>query len=381
MTLTAAAPEAERTQSSSAAGRYFLPGENLVIRPEWRRSASPVYARARVRAPGRLHFNVWDFSRMQPVTPGGGGLGTSTTTAMHEVEVLAGGGGGGGDEAAVPPAARHLVRLFAEVVGHPAGELHVRVPARVAHVHAGFGSNVTFNTAVVAGLNALFGSPLSVGEMWEMLTRNFVENADEERLYWGLETGVGESCLLYGGVVWVDEHCRFVGSVPAEGLWVVTARGVVETLASPMVLALEGAAREGVGDTAEADIVAVEAQRYQREHGAALAALVRSRLRPALLRGDLRGLLSLGWELNEVGTFRLLERMYRAEVLRGLAEEARREGALYAGMSSAGPSVFALAASEGEAEHLRGVLEGRFGEHFRDFAVGRAGTRLSVEVE
>lgn len=364
---------------NDAASRYFLPGENFVVRPEWRRPARPLYARARVRAPGRLHFNVFDFSRMQPVTPGGGGLGTSTTTVVHEVEVWAG-PRGAADEVTIPTA-RHLVRLFAELTGHPAEELHVSVPARIAHVHSGFGSNVTFNTALVAGLNALFGSPLSVPEMWDLLTLNFVENADGERLYWGLETGVGESCLLYGGLVWVDEHCRFVGSVPTEGLWVVTASGIVEKLASPMVLELENAAAQGVGDTAEADIVAREAQRYQQEFGAEMRRFLDTRMRPALLRGDAHGLLSLGWELNRVGTFRLLERMYRADVLNALADAVRAEGGLYANMSSAGPSFFVFAGSEEGAQHLRTVLEERFGDYFRDVAVGRVGTKLTVELE
>lgn len=382
--MTIMSPGAAGTVQDEVAGgepgRYFLPGERLVVRPGWRRpGARPLYARVRGHAPGRLHFNVFDFSRMRPELPGGGGLGTSTTTARSEVVVTA--GATPPDGAAEIPTARHLVRLFAELAGYPAEELHVSVPERIAHVHSGFGSNVTFNTAVVAGLNALFGSPLSVGEMWDLLTLNFVENADAERLYWGLETGVGESCLLYGGLVWVDEHCRFVGSIPTDGLWVVTATGIVEKLASPMVLALEQAAAQGVGDTAEADLVAVEAQRYQREHGAALRRFLDRSLRPALLRGDLRGLLSLGWELNRVGTFRLLERMYRADVLNELVDTARRAGALYANLSSAGPSFFAFAESEARAQELRGALEARFGGYFGTFATGRAGTRLTVEVE
>ncbi|MBV9107981.1 MAG: hypothetical protein JO306_01075, partial [Gemmatimonadetes bacterium] len=86
---------------------YFLPGEQLCIRDEWRRQAGPTHGRARVWAPARLHFNVIDFFQMQPMIPGGGGFGFSTTGLWQEVEISLGGGG-----AAVPPTAQHLVRLF-----------------------------------------------------------------------------------------------------------------------------------------------------------------------------------------------------------------------------------------------------------------------------
>ncbi|HEX2202102.1 MAG TPA: hypothetical protein VHG91_02335 [Longimicrobium sp.] len=358
------------------AERYFLPGTDFRIRPEWRRPARPVFARARALAPGRLHFNVWDFSKMAPVVPGGGGLGCSTSAALSEIEVTA---EGDGVEAPVPTAA-HLARLMAEMVGYEGG-LRISVPDRIAHVHSGYGSNVTFNTGVVAAVNALFGTPFSLAEMWDILTQNFVENADERHVYWGLDTGVGESCLLYGGLVWVDEHARHVGHADLDGIWVVTAAGDKAALANARLRALGQTTSRGVGDEEEKELLAIECQKYQAEFGERHTAFVERRLKPFLLRNDARGLLRLGWELNEIGTYQVLLAYWEPEILEASVRAAREAGSLYAMMSSAGPSLFALAEGRAAAERVRDALEGRFSGYFSSFAVGKAGVRLTVEVE
>ena len=141
--------------------RYFQPGQRLHLRPEWKRKAEPLYAQARVSAPGRLHFCVFDFSKMAPGL-GGGGLGISTNTAGNEIVVSVGKSGAQGDLA---PSGQHLLELFKQAVGYGKDDISIVVPERIAHFHGGFGSNVTFNTAVMAGLNAVFGSPFSVQEI------------------------------------------------------------------------------------------------------------------------------------------------------------------------------------------------------------------------
>jgi hypothetical protein len=356
---------------------FFLPGTGFHVRDEWRRSARPLYRRARVHAPGRLHFNVFDFTRMRREVPGAGGLGISTATARHEVVVEVGGAG----PVSPLPTGTHLVRLFAELVGHDADDLRVRLPERITSVHSGFGSNVTFNTAVLAGLNALFGSPFSLPEVWEILVRNFVEVGDEARVYRGFDTGVGEACLLYGGLVWVDADARWVGSASADGLWVVTAEGDGQKLASDYLRGVGQAAERGIGHEEEDVTVATICADYQRELGEAHLRFLDERLKPMLLRDDARGLLSLGWEMNETGTYVLMTRLFRAEVLDAVQAAAREAGGLYFNMSSAGPSIFVMAGSEDDARRVAGALEERFGEWFANFRVGRAGEKLRIEVE
>ena len=355
---------------------HFEPGTSFHVRDEWRRPARPVHRRARVRSPGRLHFQVIDFTKMQPMTPGGGGLGISTTTGTSEVEITVGAEGG-----APFPTAKHLLALFKHMVGYEGDDIRVEVPSRIRQVHSGYGSNVTFNTALVAGLNALFGSPFSVPEMWEILTQNFVENApDERRVYWGLDTGVGEAAVLYGGLVWVDEHARYVGSATAR-LWVATATGDPKQLAHDRLREVGRVAEIGVGDVEEHDVLYNECLRYQREWGDRLLHFLEHRLKPHLLRDDALGLLSLGWEMNAVGNHRVQELIWRPDVLRDTAETVREAGGLYCTMSSAGPSIFGLAETEETAHRVREALEARFGDLFSNFQVGRAGEKLRIEIE
>jgi predicted sugar kinase len=356
---------------------YFLPGEQLRIRDEWRRKAEPTHRRARVWAPARLHFNVIDFFQMQPMIPGGGGFGFSTTGVWQEVEVSLDGGGG-----AMPPTAQHLVRLFCELVGCDAGTVSISIPLRNRSVHSGFGSNVTFNTAVLSGLNALFGTPFSVPEIWDLLTQNFVENADNDdtHIYWGMDTGVGEACLQYGGLVWVDQYARYVGSADTAGLYVVTARGDTQKMAAERVKSFGQGGQHGIGDADELESLQFCLD-YQREYHDRVLAVLEKRMKPALLRNDARGFLSHGWALNEVGTYLIMEGLWRVDVLRGVIRVAREKGALYAMMSSAGPSIFAITEGRAAAEEIAAALEGEFGEFYHDFAVGEAGKRMRIELE
>lgn len=357
---------------------YFLPGEQLVIRDGWRRAATPRHRSARVWAPARLHFNVIDFFQMRPRFPGGGGFGFSTSGAASEVEVAI----GQAPSSAMVPTAAHLVKLFCEMVGYTGGDVSVAAHSRIAHVHSGFGSNVTFNTAVLSALNALFGTPFSVPEIWDVLTTNFVENADNdsEHVYWGMDTGVGEACLQYGGLVWVDEHARYVGSADTTGLWVVTAGGDMAALASDRVKAFGQGGVHGVGDMDERESLVTICFDYQREYHDRVLDFLERRMKPMLLRNDARGFLAQGWELNRVGTFRVMEELWRADVVRGVEQTVREEGGLYSMMSSAGPSIFAVADGRDRAEHVSGVLQERFGEFFGGFAIGEAGVKMRIDL-
>ncbi len=234
----------------------------------------------------------------------------------------------------------------------------------------------------MAGLNALFGSPLSPHDMWEMITRNYVENAkDGERVYFGLETGVGEACLFFGGLVWVDEqhgNGRFLGNLDSENLWVTTAVGNYDTLATETLRAHgEGADMSG---TTEAGFVPSHFVEWQKRYGQAWRDFIEKKLRPALHRNDLFAFLRHGWELNSMSNMKVLEGIFRTDVMREFDETMQREGALYAGMSSAGPGFYAFADSEEKGRHLAGVMARKFDKFMGETAVARAGQKLAIDV-
>lgn len=362
---------------SSITERYFSPGENMTLRDEWRRKSSPMYIQAKVSVPGRLHFGVLDFSRMAPGL-GGGGLGVSTDTVSHTIKITR-----GTDICCSVPSGRHLIKLFTTCVGYTGNDIGIERENTIRHTHSGFGSNVSFNTAVIAGLNALFGSPFSPQEVWDIVTQNYVENAEfDGKIYFGLDTGVGEACFLYGGLVWVDGsqgQGRYIGNVPTTDLWVVTAVGNRVNLTGEILRKFgEGAA---LSENTETELVASHFMACEREYGQAFREFFRKRMCPALLRNDVHEVLSLGWDMNKFSNVKVLEGIYRTDVLRALDAQMREQGALYAGMSSAGPGYFVFADNQTEARHLARYLKAHFGNYFCDFQVGRAGSKLSIDLD
>ncbi|WP_027160029.1 hypothetical protein [Methylobacter luteus] len=363
----------------SSTNKLFLPGQDFTIRPEWRRTAQPQYTQALVYAPGRVHFCVFDFSKMGPGL-GGGGLGVSTSTAVNKVLISR--KRNSGQE--MTATTQHLVQLFKELVNYADDDIFVDIQEKIKFSHAGLGSNVSLNTAVIAGLNALFGSPFSVENMWDIITRNYVENAtDGQSIYRGLDTGVGEACLLYGGLVWIAEgdsmgDGRYIGNLATDGLWIVTAVGDIGKLSGDVLKAF-GENADMSGKT-ESEVVTGKCNEYQRKYGAALHTVLH-RMRADLLRNDLRGLLATCWDMSEVGNIKVLEGIYEPAILHNLIKAMRKAGALYAGMSSAGPGFFAFADSEHSALRLQSVLQDQFGDYFSNFAVGQAGSKMSVYLD
>ena len=95
-------------------------------------------------------------------------------------------------------------------------------------------------------------------------------------------------------------------------------------------------------------------------------------------RNDLFSFLKLGWELNSISNMKVLEGIFQTKVLRDFDETMQREGALYAGMSSAGPGFFAFSDSEEAGRKLAAVMEGRFSKYMGGMTVARAGEKMSI---
>lgn len=81
-----------------------------------------------------------------------------------------------------------------------------------------------------------------------------------------------------------------------------------------------------------------------------------------------------------MSNMKVLEGIFRTDVMRDFDETMQREGALYAGMSSAGPGFYAFSDSEEKGKHLAGIMASRFGKFMSGLAVARAGQKLSIEV-
>jgi predicted sugar kinase len=356
----------------------FDPGENLKLKAEWFRTSKPVANCVKIVSPGRLHFSLFDYLYMNPPLPGGGGIGISTDVFQNHVEISIGGRRSAGSP--IPPAVRHIRLLFGKLVDYPGDELEISVQTRIPHAHQGYGSNVTLNTAVFWGLNLLFGSPFGREEAFEILTRNYIESTDDRKVHWGFDTGVGEASLLFGGFVLNDEACRFMGCIPVPEIFSVVARGRMENLALDDYKA-RGLLEQGETGAVEAKINEEVGMVHQKRYGAALKAFLREGLVPAFRSGSYEALCRQIWRLNELGTFKRMQLSYREDVMLAFEEAAKACGAVYCGISSAGPSMFALVSDLVRAEGFKDRIEREFSGFFESVAVGRAGNPLQTSLE
>lgn len=338
--------------------KQHSPGVDFFVKEGWHRSATPRHKRLRVTVPARLHFCVWDFAKLKRGAAGGGGLGISCSAYETVVEIQHRSRRSASQQ--VPATARHFAKLFTDLVGYDVGRLSISVVSRIPYAHRGLGSNVSLNVAVLWGLNKLFGQPFTSDEIAEILMRNYVESDDDKLVFRGLDTGVGETCLLRGGLAWMDADGGTTGIREGGPLYAIVACGRPEALeisASPLILDAE----------------------YRRLYSRSLLPFLSRKLKPAFLAGDMPRFWKLGWDLNRKWSLKIARRFYRADVLTAFTKIVKDGGGLYAGLSSEGPSMFAVVRSRDEAPVIARQLARRLSSYFVEFKIGRLGKALSTE--
>lgn len=341
------------TSTAPPTNETYLPGECFTIKGKWRRRAQPTSKKVLGHIPGRLHFFAWDTAKFSRAKPGGGGLGVSTSAAGNDIEITL-----GKNDVNCQPSVMHLKKLFCKLVDYNESQISIVVRRNITEVHSGLGSHVSLNTGIMAGLNVLFGSPFSTEELYDVLVHNYVENADSRSLVRGVDTGVGESSLLYGGIVWVDEQARYIGSVATPSLYGVIALGIREKLLT----------KRNAGRLPD------DASRLL------LRSFARHKLKHPFSDGKLVLLLSRAWDLNPLA-FRLEKSFYNLDIYSQFSEIVRENGGSYAGISSEGPVMFALANNRKRAEAIAKNIEAKLSNYFSSCRVGAAGNRLSITVQ
>jgi predicted sugar kinase len=140
-----------------------------------------------------IDCNKFDLGR-----PGGGGLGfaidtqnrlaieQSRSTCVLDV----------GEKCA--PIVLHYYKVMRRILSFSANYTFQLEKCPLVGQHSGLGSSVAVACAVVAGINRLYDSPLTIEEMRAIIAHNFVEEY-EGKVARGLETGVGTSVILRGG--------------------------------------------------------------------------------------------------------------------------------------------------------------------------------------
>jgi hypothetical protein len=330
----------------------FLPGEHFNIASKWKRKAKPTSRMVVGRIPGRFHFFAWEPARFSRLAPGGGGLGTSISAIVNDIKISV----DANKSLYCTPSVLHLKKLFCKLVDYDETKISIIVRRDISNVHNGLGSNVSSNTGVLAGLNFLFGSPYSTEDLYDILIHNYVENSkDHQFLVSGVDTGVGESSLLYGGIVWVDGQARYIGNITTPSMYGIIAFGIREKLTK----------EQNSKPHANAELL--------------MSLIAKHKLRPHFKAGNLERLLSEAWNLNSLA-FRIEKSSYNFEIYSKFSEIVKEKGGSYAGISSEGPVMFALANNRRVANAIAKAVATKLSKYFSSSRVGSVGNRLSISV-
>lgn len=368
-------PAYENTHDDGTLFDGFMPGLNFCIRKEWPRKSKITNPRVNVASPGRIHFSLFDYNYMRPPLPGGGGIGISTGVFTNNVFLEA--GKPSSSIAHLPPAAQHIFMLFKTLSGYDRDDISVEVGSKIPYAHSGYGSNVTLNTSLFWGLNAMFGYPFTREEAFSILTHNYIESTDDTKVHWGFDTGVGEAVLLYGGFVLIDETCKFVNNVSVPELYTVVAKGNMANLACEDYIC-RGLLEHGETGEVEARINEEVGMVHQRRYGAALKSFLDEKLIPIFKADDYESLCNEIWRLNDLGTFKRMQLSYKQELMLAFEETAKSKGAIYCGISSAGPSMFGIMNDCEKAEAFKMEIEKNFNRYFELATIGPAGQAITV---
>ncbi|MGR3220933.1 MAG: hypothetical protein ACUZ8H_14110, partial [Candidatus Anammoxibacter sp.] len=124
----------------------FNPGENFSVRDHWLRPARPEFAGISVTTPARIHFSLFDYTKMNPPKPGGGGVGISTSVFKTKIKIYVDDSKESNHD--FPPSTKHNILLFENLVNYKKNNVHIQTTSDVPYSHHGYGSNVVLNTSI-----------------------------------------------------------------------------------------------------------------------------------------------------------------------------------------------------------------------------------------
>lgn len=289
-----------------------------------------------VIVPARLHLAVLDMNRFSIERVGGGGIGLGIniylrarvrSTRNPEITV-------NGER---PLIALHFARVFKEILHYPGGfEIELYDHKRR---HVGLGSSCGTMCAACIGINEVLGRPFTNRELRRITGYNACEESPSKNGYIikTFETGIGSMVGLNGGFV--------IGSDDAEMIYRAPLLDTKVIILIPDVPSLEDeyTGKDTAAD-AEVGLLLRRARYLDARLGNTKANLILLDLLPALVKGDLKAIGETLLDITFTGSKRAeceQHGMCGAPIFHyiGLFREM---GAEAAGMSSVGPTVFAL---------------------------------------
>lgn len=285
------------------------------------------YTKVIIPVPVRIHSFVTEFGRMyedKSKHSFGGGFGFSVQTGNMLVVQKS-------EKREISAPYEHVIGKFIELfkgIYDYDGEFEIELKDEFPK-HSGFGSTIVMITVTCAALNILLGNKLSKMDLNMLIFENYCEEDFDGKVVEALTSGVGALVMLYGGLIYMDNGYSFVRTEFANDQEVVLFTTFKKDEFKQFDVYDEF---ELTDEYIQSDITSKE-----KKHE-----LIHNSLIPAMLNRDFEKMGSANDALNEIGSGLIDAKQYEYEEQQRLFAQLRSSGASLVGISSAGPTAYAL---------------------------------------
>lgn len=339
--------------------KEFEPGQkDFVIHPEQcgfapRSVPEPTGREVEVTLPARLHPTVLDMNRFSPVRPGGGGMGIAVSiylkakvrsTTNPEIVVC-------GER---PLVATHFAKVIKEILGYQGGfEIELYDHKRR---HVGMGSTTGSMTAACIGMNEVLGRPFTNRELRRIIGYNACEESPHGNGYLirGFETGIGAMASVNGGIILATDNLEMIYRTAMPDTKVVIVIPDVPSLED------EFTGKETAAES-EVEVLMRRGRYLDYLQSGVKAQIILLDMMPAMVQSNLRGIGDALFDICFLGSKRAECEQHgiAGTQIYNYIASFREAGAELAGMSSVGPTIFALTQKPEVPDRLLEFLESR----------------------
>ncbi len=320
----------------------FEPGQKDFIRPLESYGVTPrtvsevVEREVEVIVPARLHPTVLDMNRFNLNRAGGGGIGigiqvyfNAKVRSTREPGIVV-----NGERTLIM---EHFCHIFKELLQYPGGlqiELHDH-----KRRHVGMGSSIGSMVAACIGINEVLGRPFNGRELRRIVGYHSCEESPHGNGYLmpAFETGIGAMVGVNGGWILGTDDLEMVYRVPLPDTKCIVFIPDVPSLDD------EFTGRETAAES-EVELLLRRARYLDSMQSGVKSQLVLYDMLPAMIKGDLRGIGDAMFDLTFLGSKRAECEQHGSNgaPIYNYISTFREIGAEVAGMSSVGPTIFAL---------------------------------------
>ncbi len=313
---------------------FIIPFQKFGVAP---RTVKEVTEReVEITVPARLHPSVLDMNRFNLDRAGGGGIGVAVQIYFHarvksirEPEIIVKG--------ERPLIIKHFGNIFKKSLQYPGGfEIELYDHKRR---HVGMGSSAGTMCAACIGINEVLGRPFTGRELRRILGYHSCEESHTGNGYLirAFETGIGAMAGVNGG--WV------LGTDDLEMVYRIDLPDTKVIIFIPDVPSLEDefTGKETAAES-EAELLLRRARYLDSMQSCIKSQIIMMNLLPAMIKRDLKTMGDAMFDLSFLGSKRAeceQHGSYGAPIYNYISI-FREIGAEVAGMSSVGPTIFAL---------------------------------------